>query len=185
MLSAGACSFCMIMISVMLYVKTTPNNWVFVAFCFIFFDVFSWGILPVSWMCASEIMPLSTRNKGVTIGAASHWISNFVIVYITPQAIENLQYRLYIIWAVFNASFVPITYFFYPETARRSLEGVDEIFQRERFGVTHTRKPGSQTVGAVARRRESIASQDVDEKRTKGADQGDSAAYATHSAFGP
>lgn len=93
-------------------------------------------------MYASKIMPLRTRNKGVAGGVASHWISKFVIVYVTPQAIENLQYRLYIIWAVSNASFVPITYFFYPETARRSLEEVDEIFQRGKFGVTHTRKPG-------------------------------------------
>ena len=41
--SSAACSFCMIMIAVMLYVGTLPAQWVFVAFCFIFFDVFSWG----------------------------------------------------------------------------------------------------------------------------------------------
>ena len=64
---------------------------------------------------ASEIMPLRTRNKGVALGVSTHWLSNFVVVYVTPQAIENLGYKLYIIWAVFNASFVPITYFFYPE----------------------------------------------------------------------
>ena len=37
---------------------------------------------------------------------------------------------------------MPITYFFYPETARRSLEDMDEIFRNERFGVTKCRKPG-------------------------------------------
>jgi sugar porter (SP) family MFS transporter len=149
--SSAACSLCMVIISVMLYVNTVPAQWVFVAACFVFFDVFSWGILPVSWMYASEIMPLRTRNKGVALGVASHWLSNFVVVYVTPQAIENLGYRLYIIWAVLNASFVPITWFFYPETARRSLEEVDEIFANEKFGVTHTRKP------APKRRQESFA----------------------------
>jgi len=113
--SSAACSVCMIMIAAMLYVNTLPAQWVFVAFCFIFFDVFSWGILPVSWMYAAEIMPLRTRNKGVALGVSTHWLSNFVVVYVTPQAIENLGYQLYIIWAVFNASFVPITWFFYPE----------------------------------------------------------------------
>lgn len=113
--SSAACSVCMIIISVMLYVNSIPAQWVFVAACFIFFDVFSWGILPVSWMYASEIMPLRTRNKGVALGVSTHWLSNFVVVYVTPQAIENLGYRLYIIWAVLNASFVPITWFFYPE----------------------------------------------------------------------
>ncbi|KAI4224826.1 MAG: hypothetical protein L6R36_004388 [Xanthoria steineri] len=141
-LSAAGCSFCMVMIVIMLEVGTLASQWVFVAFCFLFFDIFSWGILPVSWMYASEIMPLRTRNKGVAIGVGSHWLSNFAIVFFTPDAIENLGPKLYIIWAVFNAAFVPITYFFYPETARRSLEDMDEVFLNERFGVTKCRKPG-------------------------------------------
>ncbi|KAL8770847.1 MAG: hypothetical protein Q9209_003498 [Squamulea sp. 1 TL-2023] len=127
---------------VMILIGTIASQWVFVAFCFLFFDIFSWGILPVSWMYASEIMPLRTRNKGVALGVGSHWLSNFVVVYVTPGAIDNLGPKLYIIWAVLNASFVPITYFFYPETARRSLEDMDEVFLNERFGITKCRKPG-------------------------------------------
>lgn len=142
-LSAAGCSFCMVMISIMLKVNTIVSQWVFVAFCFLFFDIFSWGILPVSWMYASEIMPLRTRNKGVALGVSSHWLSNFVVVYVTPTAIDNLGYKLYIIWAVLNASFVPITWLFYPETARRSLEDMDEVFYNEKFGITKTRKPGT------------------------------------------
>ena len=93
-------------------------------------------------MYASEIMPLRTRNKGVALGVGSHWLSNFVVVYVTPGAIDNLGYQLYIIWAVLNASFVPITFFFYPETAQRSLEDMDRVFEQERFGITKTRSPG-------------------------------------------
>ena len=123
------------------------TQWIFVAFTFLFFDFFSLGILPVSWMYASEIMPLRTRNKGVALGVGAHWLSNFVVVYVTPQAIENLGYQLYVIWAVLNASFVPITWFFYPETARRSLEDMDEVFLREKFGITRTRSPGTRIKG--------------------------------------
>ncbi|KAM0803762.1 general substrate transporter [Usnea florida] len=143
MSSATACCFCMIMISAMLAVDTTLTQWIFVAFTFLFFDAFSLGILPVSWMYASEIMPLRTRNKGVALGAASHWLSNFVVVYVTPQAIQTLGYRLYLIWALLNATFVPVTWLFYPETARRSLEDMDQVFLRETFGVTKTRTPGT------------------------------------------
>ena len=120
-------------------------QWVFVGFTFLFFDFFSLGILPVSWMYASEIMPLRTRNKGVALGAAAHWLSNFVIVYVTPQAIHSLGYRLYIIWALLNAIFVPITWLFYPETAGRSLEEMDAVFLNEKFGITRTRTPGIKT----------------------------------------
>lgn len=96
-------------------------------------------------MYASEIMPLRTRNKGVALGAASHWLSNFVVVFVTPQAIRSLGYRLYLIWALLNAIFVPITWLFYPETARRSLEDMDEVFLNERFGITKTRSPGTKS----------------------------------------
>ena len=123
------------------------SQWLFVGFTFLFFDVFALGILPVSWMYASEIMPLRTRNKGVALGVSVHWLSNFVVVSVTPQAIANLGYKLYIIWAVLNASFVPITWLFYPESARRSLEDMDEIFTRERFGITKTRSPGQRVAG--------------------------------------
>ena len=54
-----------------------------------------------------------------------------------------LGYRLYIIWAVLNASFVPITWLFYPETARRSFEDMDEVFLHKRFGLTKTRSSGN------------------------------------------
>lgn len=106
-------------------------------------------------MYASEIMPLRTRNKGVALGVSSHWLSNFVVVYVTPQAIDNLGYKLYIIWAALNASFVPITWLWYPETARRSLEDMDEVFLHEKFGITHTRSPGT-------RRADELDDSDVD-----------------------
>ena len=82
--SSAACSFCMVMIAVMLKINTTATQWVFVAFCFIFFDVFSWGILPVSWMYAAEIMPLRTRNKGVTLATSTHWLR-----YVLPGYLGN------------------------------------------------------------------------------------------------
>ena len=94
-------------------------------------------------MYASEIMPFRTRNKGVALGAASHWLSNFIIVYITPQAIHSFGYRLYLLWTILNAIFVPITWLFYPETAGRSLEDMDAVFLNERFGITKTREPGN------------------------------------------
>lgn len=51
-----------------------------------------------------------------------------MVVEITPLGIEHLQWKFYIIWTVFNASFVPIVYFLYPETAGRTLEDLDRYF---------------------------------------------------------
>ena len=48
-----------------------------------------------------------------------------------PIGIQSLQWKFYIIWTVFNASFVPIVYFFYPETANSTLEDMDRLFRED------------------------------------------------------
>ena len=58
-------------------------------------------------------------------------ITNFVIVEITPIGIQTLGWRFWIVWTVFNAVFVPVIYFLYPETANRSLEDLDEYYRTE------------------------------------------------------
>jgi hypothetical protein len=60
---------------------------------------------------------------------ATNWLCNFIVVEITPTGIETLGWRFYIIWTVFNLSFVPLVYFFYPETAARTLEDIDQYFR--------------------------------------------------------
>lgn len=59
---------------------------------------------------------------------ATNWIMNYMVAQVTPPGIANLGYKFWIIWAVLCASFVPITYFFYPETANRTLEDIDRYF---------------------------------------------------------
>lgn len=71
------------------------------------------------------------RTKGAALGTATNWLMNFIVVEITPIGIQNLHWRFYIIWTIFNASFVPLVYFFYPETAGRSLEDLDKYFRND------------------------------------------------------
>jgi len=54
---------------------------------------------------------------------------NFLVVEITPYGIQSLHWKFYIIWTVFNAAFVPMVYFLYPETAGRSLEDIDDYYR--------------------------------------------------------
>ena len=51
-----------------------------------------------------------------------------MVVMITPVSFSSIGYRTYIIFAVINAFIFPVVYFFYPETAYRSLEEMDSIF---------------------------------------------------------
>jgi hypothetical protein len=51
-----------------------------------------------------------------------------MIVQITPIAIQNIGWRTYIIFAVLNATWVPIIFIFFPETKGMQREDVDRLF---------------------------------------------------------
>ena len=44
--------------------------------------------------------------------------------------ITNIHWGTYLFFAIVNACFLPIIYFTYPETAKRSLEEIDIIFAK-------------------------------------------------------
>ena len=47
---------------------------------------------------------------------------------ITPPAFANLQWKTYLMFAVFNAAIFPCVWLFFPEPKGRSLEELDVIF---------------------------------------------------------
>jgi len=75
------------------------------------------------------------RTKGAALGTASNWISNYVVVQITPPGIANLGWRFYLIWMVFNAVFVPLIWLVYPETANRHLEDIDRLYRENKSRI--------------------------------------------------
>lgn len=51
------------------------------------------------------------------------------------MALANIGWRYYLMWAIFNLSFIPLVYFLYPETKGLHLEQVDHIFEGK-TGIT-------------------------------------------------
>lgn len=100
-----------------------------VAFFFLYYVFFGIGFQGVPWLYPTEINSLAMRTKGAALGTATNWMANFIVVEITPIGIQTLGWRFYIIWVVFNLSFVPTVYFFYPETAARTLEDLDAYYR--------------------------------------------------------
>lgn len=70
-------------------------------------------------------------------------IFTFLVVMITPICVQNLGYKTYVMFAIFNFSFIFLTYFYYPETKGLQLEAVNELFedtQRWAIGPVNTKK---------------------------------------------
>ncbi|KIW66365.1 hypothetical protein PV04_05701 [Phialophora macrospora] len=103
---------------------------------FLFFDAFALSYLNVPWMYAPEINSLKMRSKGAALASASNWLFNGIVVTITPIALSHIGWRYWLIWAVFNISFVPMVYFLYPETRGLTLEQIDHIFAGHKQGLT-------------------------------------------------
>ncbi|KAI9849863.1 MAG: hypothetical protein M1837_000077 [Sclerophora amabilis] len=127
---AAGMSVSMIMLAIMTKIGGTGPGIVAAAFLFIFNTFFAIGWLGMTWLYPAEIVPLRIRAPANALATSANWAFNFMVVMITPVAFETIGYQTYIIFAVINAFIVPVVYFFYPETAYRSLEEMDAIFRK-------------------------------------------------------
>jgi hypothetical protein len=90
------------------------------------------------------------RTKGAALGTATNWIMNFMVVEITPIGINSIHWKFYIIWTVFNFSFIPIVYCCYPETSSRTLEDMDRFFRENHDPLVFRHKEAISTTRPLA-----------------------------------
>ncbi|KAI1167607.1 putative sugar transporter [Nemania serpens] len=129
-----------------------------VAFFIIYHAVFAptWGGIP--WVYAAEVNSLGWRARGAGAATATNWGIGFAVVQFTKVGIDNLQWGFFLIFAILSVTFFPVVYCFYPETAGRKLEDMDEMFVRNPswfvFGVkemTQTTRPQAFVDAELAR----------------------------------
>lgn len=97
---------------------------------FLFIVFFAFTILPLPWIYPPEINPLRTRTTATAVSTCSNWVSNFAVVMFTPIFIGKSGWGCYLFFALMNYLWIPIIFFFYPETAGRSLEEIDIIYAK-------------------------------------------------------
>ncbi|KAI5949827.1 hypothetical protein CANMA_005407 [Candida margitis] len=122
---------CSMIISFGCLVKPTSENAKGAAVgIYLFIVFFAFTILPLPWIYPPEINPLRTRTTASAVSTCTNWLCNFAVVMFTPKFIERSNWGCYLFFACFNFLFVPVIFFFYPETAGRSLEEIDIIFAK-------------------------------------------------------
>ncbi|KAI1811163.1 hexose carrier protein [Poronia punctata] len=127
---------CFILLTVLLYYTEKPGYpfqtevaKASVVWFFLYYMGFGLGMLGIPWLYPTEINSLPMRTKGAAVATMTDWITNFLVVEITPIGITNLGWRFYIIWAVVNAVALPVIWAFFPETANRTLEDLDAYYR--------------------------------------------------------
>ncbi|GES65206.1 sugar transporter [Aspergillus terreus] len=99
-----------------------------ISLSYIFVGVYGFTWAPAAWIYASEVFPLKYRAKGVGLSAAGNWIFNFALAYFVAPSFTNIKWKTYIIFGVFCTVMTFHVFFTYPETAERSLEEIDLMF---------------------------------------------------------
>ncbi|EPQ30069.1 uncharacterized protein PFL1_02186 [Pseudozyma flocculosa PF-1] len=142
---------CMAVLAAMtVSVGDTAKGIVATVMLFLFNFFFSVGWLAIPWLYPAEINPMRTRTQGAALATCSNWIFTYLVVCITPPSVQNIGYKTYVMFAIFNASFIVLTFFFYPETKGLTLESVDKLFEETQawsIGPVDTRR---YNVAAVA-----------------------------------
>ncbi|KAI2606603.1 general substrate transporter [Hypoxylon sp. NC1633] len=136
MVSTAVQLFCFLLVTILLsfaekpdYLQKVEVAKASVVWFIIYYMGFGLGMLGIPWLYPTEINSLPMRTKGAAVATMTNWITNFIVVEVTPIGIQKLGWRFYIIWTVTNAVFLPVIWLFYPETANRSLEDLDAFYR--------------------------------------------------------
>jgi sugar porter (SP) family MFS transporter len=78
----------------------------------------------VVWVYISEVFPNRMRAKGQSLGSSSHWISNAVISLVFPLLAQKSGSLPFFFFAAMMLIDFFLVLFYYPETARVSLENM-------------------------------------------------------------
>ncbi|KAJ5378315.1 general substrate transporter [Penicillium cataractarum] len=147
-------SLSMTLVAILLSLNNTNASKASVVFFFLYMAAFGACYLGVPWSYAPELLPLRNRARGCAIASAVNWTCNFAIVEFVPSAITNISWRTYIIFAVLNFTWAPLLYLFYPETARLTMEEIDNLFVKEPIQLhtltTHASDDSENQDGKVA-----------------------------------
>lgn len=125
---AGAQSICFALIAAGLAVDTNPTLIMAIAFIYLYETSFGLSFLSIPFIYPAEINSQRMRNLGTSLSTLTNWALCYMVVSVTPLGIDNIGWKFYMIFAITNACFIPLVYFFYVETKQLSLEEIDQVF---------------------------------------------------------
>ncbi|ORY65329.1 general substrate transporter [Pseudomassariella vexata] len=108
--------------------KTTLGS-VTVAMFFLYYFFYGTSFAKVAWVYNAEVNSLGWRTRGAAAATATNWLGGFTTVQFTKVGVNNLGWGFYLLFSCFCYSYLPVVYLLYPETSRRTLEDMTEIFK--------------------------------------------------------
>jgi hypothetical protein len=80
------------------------------------------------YIYVSEIFPTEIRPIGMGFSLFGQFASTIILLQTAPIGMNNVGWKYYLVIIVWCIFFIPIVYFFWPETAGLSLEEISAKF---------------------------------------------------------
>ncbi|KAJ6539698.1 general substrate transporter [Mycena capillaripes] len=100
-----------------------------IAFIFLFGFVYSLAYTPLQALYPAEVLDYNTRAKGMAMYALVVSCASFVNTYAGPIALQNIGWKYYIVYVVWDLFECVVIWFCVVETRGRTLEELNEIFE--------------------------------------------------------
>ncbi|KAH8896279.1 sugar transporter [Thozetella sp. PMI_491] len=84
----------------------------------------------ISWIYPAEIFPTEIRALGASLSALANWCLNLLFAQCSPIALAQIGFNYFYFFAATNLLSVVCYIMFYPETKGRTLEQMDELFEK-------------------------------------------------------
>lgn len=100
-------------------------GWICIVCVYVFVVGFamSWG--PVVWLIPTELLPTAQRAKGVSLSTAANWIWGLAVGQFVPRLQDELNFKLYFVFAGLAIVMVIFVQLVVPETKGKSLEEIN------------------------------------------------------------
>jgi MFS family permease len=126
------------------FTAQTPNNpnlsYGTIVSIYLFGICFAWGFTPLQTLYSVECLENRTRAKGSGLNYLFLNIAMVVNTYGISVGMEAIGWRLYLVYIVWIMVEIVIIYFFFVETAGKTLEELGEIFEAKNPRKFSTKK---------------------------------------------
>ncbi|KAF9892087.1 hypothetical protein FE257_002493 [Aspergillus nanangensis] len=112
------------------YSNSTNRSGQIAACFFIYLFIAFWGVCidATQYLYMSEIFPTRIRPQGAGFAMWNQQAATIVVLVAGPIALERIGWKFFLVLIIPTAIYIPVIYFFFPETKQRSLEDISAQF---------------------------------------------------------
>lgn len=111
-----------------------------ISFIYLFMVIFSFGWTPMQALYGTEVLSYEARAKGLAFQNIVSQAASCINTFALPIALDKINWKVYVIFLVWDAFEFVVIYFTFVETKGLTLEEIDEIFHQpnpRKYSTSH------------------------------------------------